>query len=419
MTINGHESVKLAHSQYIKYLRDALNHLFDPGHLNKNPLSKVINKSSQQDTPVNLKSILIEAIETLEPKSTEPSHSRSWRIYESLYYRYIQQLSQREVADQLGIGIRQLHREQTIAIDTLANLLWEKYNLAEGFRGLIDEADGNLITIENAAIKSELAWVKNTQPEKSTNLVERFSYLSDLIQPLANQNKVDVKLSIANALPDIPIHPVALDQILLNLLSVALRMTSYGTINIFADQSLWEIVINIHGHKVTNKSQTMSEDDDNNLKIARQLAELCQSNLVISDSDSTFSARLTLPGLEQLPVLVIDDNEDTLEFITRCTSGTRYRALITRDPEKAVSIAQELSPRIILLDVMMPQIDGWKILMRLKNHPATANIPVIICTILAQEELALSLGASSFVRKPFTRQTILAALDHQMEKVSR
>jgi CheY-like chemotaxis protein len=149
------------------------------------------------------------------------------------------------------------------------------------------------------------------------------------------------------------------------------------------------------------------------------LAELCQSNLVISDSDSTFSARLTLPGLEQLPVLVIDDNEDTLEFITRCTSGTRYRALITRDPEKAVSIAQELSPRIILLDVMMPQIDGWKILMRLKNHPATANIPVIICTILAQEELALSLGASSFVRKPFTRQTILAALDHQMEKVSR
>jgi CheY-like chemotaxis protein len=64
--------------------------------------------------------------------------------------------------------------------------------------------------------------------------------------------------------------------------------------------------------------------------------------------------------------------------------------------------------------VMMPNVDGWELLGRLRQHPSTADIPVLVCTILPQETLALSLGASAFVRKPITRQVFLSALDHQL-----
>jgi CheY-like chemotaxis protein len=77
-------------------------------------------------------------------------------------------------------------------------------------------------------------------------------------------------------------------------------------------------------------------------------------------------------------------------------------------------LAEELFPKVIVLDVMMPQIDGWELLASLRQHPNTSHIPVVVCTILPQEDMALSLGASGFVRKPVTRHIFLAALDRQV-----
>ena len=93
---------------------------------------------------------------------------------------------------------------------------------------------------------------------------------------------------------------------------------------------------------------------------------------------------------------------------------SRYALITTQDAQEALRLAHEYSPRIIVLDVMMPRTDGWKMLGRLREHPVTEHIPVIVCTILAQEELAFGLGASGFVRKPLSRQAFLAALDHQV-----
>jgi len=118
--------------------------------------------------------------------------------------------------------------------------------------------------------------------------------------------------------------------------------------------------------------------------------------------------------VEQLPVLAIDDNADTIQLMQRYTTGTRYRLLGTHGLEQALDLAEQFSPQIVVLDVMMPQLDGWEVLGRLRQHPLTSRTPIIVCTILPQEELALSLGASGFVRKPITRQSFLAALDRQV-----
>jgi CheY-like chemotaxis protein len=90
-----------------------------------------------------------------------------------------------------------------------------------------------------------------------------------------------------------------------------------------------------------------------------------------------------------------------------------------RDPVNAQPVAQKLQPAVILLDVMMHNVDGWQILSELRHMPATTAIPVVICTILPVEELALSLGANAFLQKPVTRHLFLKTLDQQSKLVSR
>ncbi len=85
-----------------------------------------------------------------------------------------------------------------------------------------------------------------------------------------------------------------------------------------------------------------------------------------------------------------------------------------QDPDEAVTLATRLSPQIVVLDVMMPQMDGWEVLGRLRQHPRTAHLPIVVCTILSQRDLASLLGASAFLRKPITQQAFLETLDQQI-----
>jgi CheY-like chemotaxis protein len=151
--------------------------------------------------------------------------------------------------------------------------------------------------------------------------------------------------------------------------------------------------------------------DASSLDMARRLAGLWGGRLTVSEGEHAFQADLACPALEQLPVLALDDNAGTLHLLQRYAAGTRYRLIGTRDPEEVLTLVEAVSPEVVVLDVMMPRVDGWEVLGRLRQHPLTAHVPIIVCTILTQEELALSLGASAFLTKPVTRQAFLAALD--------
>jgi CheY-like chemotaxis protein len=124
-----------------------------------------------------------------------------------------------------------------------------------------------------------------------------------------------------------------------------------------------------------------------------------------------FIAKLTLPILERVPVLVVDDNADALQLFERYASGTRYCLTVTHEPKQALRMAQALEPQIIVLDVMMPEVDGWELLAQLRQQPETADTAVIICTVLPQEALALGLGADAFLQKPVSQEAFLFALD--------
>ena len=419
---SGRKVDSLTRKEFVGHLRDALGHLHDAGQLRRSPLAALFGVANRFDTSPALRSILTDAIESLKPAPDSPAQSRGWRIYDSLICCYVQQLSQRVAADQLGLSPRQLRREQHAALEDLADRLWSQLDLAER---LHEDA-----TVENATTQAaiagpstdkELAWLKDMPPEKPRSLTQVLVEVLQLARPLASQHEVHLEIAAPDTLPDLAVHSVALSQILLNMLTVAILNTSAGgQVCTTATPLRWEVEIQVRSSESRAGPRPISEDSAASLAMARQLADLCAGELVLAGADEApFSATATLPAVDRLPVLAVDDNADTLQLYQRYTAGTRYRLVGTRDPEQALAMADALSPQIIVLDVMMPQVDGWRVLGRLRQHPLTGHIPVVVCTILSQEALALSLGASAFIRKPITRRAFLAALDDQVAPMGK
>jgi len=153
---------------------------------------------------------------------------------------------------------------------------------------------------------------------------------------------------------------------------------------------------------------------DECLAMAGQLVETFGAALTVRtkgrDPGERLYARVTLTQAREVRALCIDDNADALRLFERYLQDTRYRMLPLREAQRTMDIAAEARPDVIVLDVMLPDIDGWELLGRLREHPATRGIPVLVCTILPQEELARTLGAAAFIRKPVSREGLLAAL---------
>jgi CheY-like chemotaxis protein len=406
----------LTKEEFLKNLRNDLNHLYDPDHLCRSPLAALFGVADRFDTALALQRVLTEAIESLEPEADEPTYSQAWQIYEPLLYRYVEQLGPQEVADQLAITVRHLRRKQRAALEALAERLWRQFDLgAKPLEHGDAEAAHEQAGAVGPTVSEELAWLRSPAHGSSTNLAQTLPTVLDLARRLANQHKVHLDVALADALPKLAVHPVALRQTLLSLLNVVIPQAAGGMVRFVARSLPWKVEVRILCAEYPSGPKPALSDEAANLNMAQQLADLCGCRLTLSADARAFDAVLTLPALEQLPVLVIDDNVDTLQLLQRYVSETRYHLITTTDPEQALSLVEESTPKIIVLDVMMPQVDGWEVLERLLGHPLTADIPIIVCTILEQKRFALFLGASGFVHKPITRQAFLDALDQQAE----
>jgi signal transduction histidine kinase/DNA-binding response OmpR family regulator len=109
-------------------------------------------------------------------------------------------------------------------------------------------------------------------------------------------------------------------------------------------------------------------------------------------------------------VLVVDDDAGARELLYRILTKEGFDVVCCGQAENAVDRAKELRPDAILLDVMMPGMDGWAVLQALRRNPDTADIPIIMQTLLDAEHVALSLGADGYLRKPLRKSGVLAAL---------
>jgi CheY-like chemotaxis protein len=113
---------------------------------------------------------------------------------------------------------------------------------------------------------------------------------------------------------------------------------------------------------------------------------------------------------QERTLLVVEDNEGIIRAFQRYASSYGYRIVGATSGTEALRLARELDPTAVTLDVLMPGQDGWEVLQALKRDPATRHIPVIICSVLVDPDLARALGAAAYVPKPVTQDALLAAL---------
>jgi CheY-like chemotaxis protein len=295
-------------------------------------------------------------------------------------------------------------------LEVLADYLYQKFSLQD--QG--GQPDAPVTAAEAGASDEALEWLKSAPVSGPLELGQALPDVWDLLQPLALRHSVQFERQLENPPLFVVVHPVAFDQILLNLLSLAITRAPGSRIALSVERLAWAALISFQGTRPELGAQPIYEEKSQRLRIARQLVTMSKGTLEITEAAHGYSVKLALPCVDQLSVIAIDDNPDTLSLFQRYTVGTPYHLITTRDPEQILTLAEKSLPHAIVLDVMMPDVDGWKLLGRLRQHPLVYKVPLIVCTILPQQELALSLGASAFLKKPVTRPDFLAALDRQV-----
>jgi CheY-like chemotaxis protein len=113
-------------------------------------------------------------------------------------------------------------------------------------------------------------------------------------------------------------------------------------------------------------------------------------------------------------IAVVDDNPDMLQLISLILGSKGYQVICADSGRELFKRLDEEHPDLIILDVMMPDMDGYEILTRLKTNPETEPIPVVMLTVKADYkdiEGAYKLGADYYVTKPFTSQQLLNSVE--------
>jgi DNA-binding response OmpR family regulator len=110
-------------------------------------------------------------------------------------------------------------------------------------------------------------------------------------------------------------------------------------------------------------------------------------------------------------ILVIDDEPEVIKLLDYNLTKAGYLVLSARNGEDGLESARKHAPDLVVLDVMMPGLDGWEVCKKLRQEPATAGVPLLMLTAKAEESdkvLGLGLGADDYVTKPFSVQELLA-----------
>jgi CheY-like chemotaxis protein len=402
----------------------ALLQLYDPDKLDKSPLLDVFGLRGQVAPATALRRLLLDAIEALKPEDTAPVQATVWRIYRILRHRYVEQIPQQEIAISLALSQRQLRRHEQVALHVLANHLVSFHGVALAAAHPLAVAESFPVpaaTVDDwsETTSEELDWLRTPVAGESIRLADVLEPVLATLRPLLRGAPVRVETDLPADLPMVAVHVMTLRQALVSILTVAVHRARNGVIAIKASAQTARVTLSFEARPAAAKAHRLplARDDVESLEMAQQLVIPSGASLVVATSQASaaaFTAGVSLAVAQKVAVLVIDDNADAHQLLRRFLDGSAYSFVGVSDPREALAKATAYAPGVILLDVMLPGMDGWELLGRLREHPATRHTPVIVCTILPHERLSLTLGAAAFLRKPFTRAALLAALDAQV-----
>lgn len=115
-------------------------------------------------------------------------------------------------------------------------------------------------------------------------------------------------------------------------------------------------------------------------------------------------------------ILVVEDDADVAELLMFMLKRAGYQVLTTASGTEALSMARTHRPHLITLDIWLPDINGFEVLERLKRDPETQEIPVVILSVVQDQERGLRLGAAAYLTKPLNEEQLLGALGHVLKQ---
>lgn len=265
---------------------------------------------------------------------------------------------------------------------------------------------------------------------------------------LIKDKPIKLEQVIPPDLPNVKADQTRIRQVLINFISNAVKFTESGTITIEAKkeklqngQSEIMVIVSDTGAGISEKDrvklfQPFSQVDDSptrkaggtglGLSISRSIIEMHHGRIGLLESmpgkGSKFFFTLPLIEQEKTPqvsfssasgntILAIDDNPDILSLYERYLKPHGYEVYSLTNPEEALETAKKIHPFAILVDIMMPQKDGWSVIRELKSDPLTQYIPVVIASIVEEKERGLKLGAAEYLVKPFLQDDLVNAIN--------
>jgi len=123
--------------------------------------------------------------------------------------------------------------------------------------------------------------------------------------------------------------------------------------------------------------------------------------------------------MDKKRILIVDDEPDLVEFVKIRLEANNYETITAVDGEEAIAAVKKEKPDLIVLDILLPKMNGYEVCTRLKNDPECASIPVLMLTAKAQENdilLAKKSGADAYISKPFEASLLLFHIKELLEK---
>ena len=282
------------------------------------------------------------------------------------------------------------------------------------------------------------------------NLADLINSAMSTAVGLVKDKPIRLNINLAPDLPVVRADNTRVRQVIINFLSNAAKFTDEGTITVAAGlvsspTGSPEVMITVtdSGPGIALEDQNklflpFSQVDDSptrktggtglGLSICRSMIDLHKGRIGLLSSEvgkgSTFFFTLPIQVAEEpveaailtekistnhLPhiLLAIDDDPKVISLYERYLKPHGYQVVALTDPRLAVERAKEVRPFAITLDIMMPGKDGWQVLHDLKNDPATREIPIIVCSILENQEKGINMGAADYLVKPFLQEEML------------
>ena len=381
----------------------ALNHLYDLVVLETSPLAALANTGSQRldSRGRQLRLVLMDAIEALRPPEGTPSSDAAWRPYRILEGRHIARMSRQDVEADLSLSKSQYYREYDRALESLCSVLSDRWQLP---------ADSEQLVVADAlaAPVSALGEIGQLVEDEPLDILNLSTVLEDtvaLLAPAAQARGVEVALDPVAAPSWIASRPGLVRQGLLTSLWALVQTLSEGRVRIAAYSDDRRVLVDylVKGREVVGASC--------DLETATALVAAADGSVEPRPGIGPRGLRLVFAAArDRRQVLLVDNSRDLADLFERHLEGQQWVLTHAESVAEAIALCEQHAFDCILLDVLMPGEDGWHLMSWLRRSPEAASIPVVVCSVLDQPELAISLGATGYLRKPVTQEQLRLAL---------